>query len=76
MEIYIICNAYFCTDTGGWAKHNLRIIGLLETVSRGRYRITEDGLKSLHSPFHGIFNLPLRLILLHIYISSDIWQLV
>ena len=31
----------------GWAKHRLRIIGMLETVSRGNYRITEDGLKFL-----------------------------
>ena len=29
------------------AKHYLRIIGMLETVSRGRYRITEDGLRFL-----------------------------
>ena len=35
------------TDRAGWAKHYLRIIGMLETVSRGRYRITEDGLKFL-----------------------------
>ena len=35
------------TDRVGWAKHYLRIIGMLETVSRGRYRITEDGLKFL-----------------------------
>ena len=35
------------TDRVGWAKHYLRIIGILETVSRGRYRITEDGLKFL-----------------------------
>ena len=35
------------TDRVGWAKHRLRIIGMLETVSRGRYRITEDGLTFL-----------------------------
>ena len=35
------------TDKVGWAKHRLRIIGMLETVSRGNYRITEDGLKFL-----------------------------
>lgn len=35
------------TDRVGWAKHYLRIIGMLETVSRGRYRITEDGLRFL-----------------------------
>ena len=34
-------------DIVGWAKHRLRIIGMLETVSRGRYRITEDGIKFL-----------------------------
>ena len=34
-------------DIVGWAKHRLRIIGMLETVSRGNYRITEDGLKFL-----------------------------
>ena len=34
-------------DIVGWAKHRLRIIGMLETVSRGRYRITEDGLTFL-----------------------------
>jgi len=37
------------TDKVGWAKHRLRIIGLLETVSRGNYRITEDGLKFLQT---------------------------
>lgn len=35
------------TDKVGWAKHRLRIIGMLETTSRGKYRITEDGLKFL-----------------------------
>ena len=34
-------------DRVGWAKWNLEQIGMLETVSRGRYRITEDGLKFL-----------------------------
>ncbi len=34
-------------DIVGWAKHRLRIIGMLETVSRGNYRITEDGLTFL-----------------------------
>ena len=34
-------------DIVGWTKHLLRTIGVLETVSRGRYRITEDGLKFL-----------------------------
>ena len=37
------------TDKVGWAKHRLRIIGMLETVSRGNYRITEDGLKFLQT---------------------------
>ena len=37
------------TDRVGWAKHRLRIIGMLETVSRGNYRITEDGLKLLQT---------------------------
>ncbi len=37
------------TDRVGWAKHRLRIIGMLETVSRGNYRITEDGLKFLQT---------------------------
>lgn len=36
-------------DIVGWAKHRLRIIGMLETVSRGNYRITEDGLKFLQA---------------------------
>ncbi len=36
-------------DIVGWAKHRLRIIGMLETVSRGNYRITEDGLKFLQT---------------------------
>jgi restriction system protein len=36
-------------DIVGWAKHRLRIIGMLETVSRGNYRITEDGLKLLQT---------------------------
>ena len=34
-------------DIVGWTKHRLRTIGMLETVSRGRYRITETGLKFL-----------------------------
>ena len=34
-------------DRTGWAKWNLEQIGMLETVSRGNYRITEDGLKFL-----------------------------
>ncbi len=33
----------------GWAKWNLEKIGMLETVSRGRYRITEGGLKFLQT---------------------------
>ena len=37
------------TDRVGWAKHRLRITGMLETVSRGNYRITEDGLKFLQT---------------------------
>ena len=37
------------TDRVGWAKHYLRIIGMLETVSRGNYRITENGLKFLQA---------------------------
>jgi restriction system protein len=36
-------------DKVGWAKHRLRIIGMLETVYRGNYRITEDGLKLLQT---------------------------
>ena len=40
------------TDRVGWAKHRLRIIGMLETVSRGNYRITEDGLKFLRTTPH------------------------
>ena len=36
-------------DRVGWAKHRLRIIGMLETVFRGNYRITEDGLKFLQT---------------------------
>ena len=36
-------------DIVGWTKHRLRIIGMLETVSRGNYRITEDGLKFLQT---------------------------
>lgn len=39
-------------DIVGWAKHRLRIIGMLETVSRGRYRITKDGLKFLQTTPH------------------------
>lgn len=34
-------------DRVGWAKWNLEQIRMLETVSRGRYKITEDGLKFL-----------------------------
>lgn len=34
-------------DIVGWAKHRLKIIGMLETVSRGKYRITGEGLKFL-----------------------------
>lgn len=34
-------------DIVGWTKHRLRIIGMLETTSRGKYRITEEGLKFL-----------------------------
>ena len=33
----------------GWAKWNLEQIGMLKTVSRGNYRITEDGLKFLQT---------------------------
>ena len=40
------------TDKVGWAKHRLRIIGMLETISRGNYRITEDGLKFLRITPH------------------------
>jgi restriction system protein len=36
-------------DIVGWAKHRLRIIGMLETISRGKYRITEGGLKFLQT---------------------------
>ena len=36
-------------DIVGWAKHRLRTIGMLETVSRGNYLITEDGLKFLQT---------------------------
>ena len=36
-------------DITGWTKHRLRTIGMLETVSRGNYRITEDGLKFLQT---------------------------
>ena len=36
-------------DRVGWAKWNLEQIGMLETVSRGRYRITEDGIKFLRA---------------------------
>lgn len=39
-------------DRVGWAKHRLRIIGMLETVSRGNYRITENGLKFLKATPH------------------------
>lgn len=31
----------------GWAKWHLEKIGMIKTVSRGNYRITEDGLKFL-----------------------------
>ena len=33
----------------GWAKWHLEKIGMLKTVSRGNYRITEDGLKFLQT---------------------------
>ena len=36
-------------DIVGWTKHRLKTIGMLETVSRGRYRITEDGIKFLRA---------------------------
>ena len=36
-------------DRVGWAKWNLEQIGMLKTVFRGRYRITEDGLKFLQT---------------------------
>lgn len=50
-RVYNLSNDYKALlkskDIVGWAKHRLRIIGMLETVSRGNYRITEDGLKFL-----------------------------
>lgn len=36
-------------DRVGWAKWNLEQIGMLETISRGNYRITENGLKFLQT---------------------------
>ena len=33
----------------GWAKWHLEKIGMIKTVSRGKYRITEDGLKFLQT---------------------------
>lgn len=33
----------------GWAKWHLEKIGMIKTVSRGNYRITEDGLKFLQT---------------------------
>ena len=36
-------------DIVGWTKHRLRIIGMLETVSRGKYRITVAGLNFLQT---------------------------
>ena len=39
-------------DITGWTKHRLRTIGMLETVSRGNYRIKEDGLKFLRTTPH------------------------
>lgn len=39
-------------DIVGWAKYRLRTIGMLETVSRGNYRITENGLKFLRVTPH------------------------
>lgn len=37
-------------DIVGWTKHRLKILGMLETVSRGRYRITVAGLNFLQTP--------------------------
>ena len=37
------------TDRVGWAKWSLEDIGMLKTVSRGNYRITENGLKFLQA---------------------------
>ena len=36
-------------DRVGWAKWSLEDIGMLKTVSRGNYRITENGLKFLQA---------------------------
>ena len=36
-------------DIVGWTKHRLKILGMLETVSRGNYRITEGGLNFLQT---------------------------
>lgn len=36
-------------DRVGWAKWSLENIGMLKTVSRGNYRITENGLKFLQA---------------------------
>ena len=36
-------------DIVGWAKWSLEDIGMLKTVSRGNYRITENGLKFLQA---------------------------
>ena len=36
-------------DIVGWTKHRLKILGMLETVSRGRYRITVTGLNFLQT---------------------------
>lgn len=36
-------------DIVGWTKHRLKILGMLETVSRGKYRITVAGLNFLQT---------------------------
>ncbi len=36
-------------DRVGWAKWSLEDMGMLKTVSRGNYRITENGLKFLQA---------------------------
>ena len=36
-------------DRVGWAKWSLENTGMLKTVSRGNYRITENGLKFLQA---------------------------
>ena len=35
----------------GWAKHHLRMAGMVETVKRGHYRITEKGMMHISKQY-------------------------